>query len=71
MLHMVTWCCIKRVQRTVSDRSATILAVLSCLPSYCGTLQTSVMLLCGPLWSFAVFSHTGPEKILSGISIYC
>jgi len=29
------------------------------LPIYRGTLQTFVMLLCGPLWSFAVFSHTG------------
>jgi len=31
------------------QRSATILAVLSCLPIYRGTLQTFVMLLCGPL----------------------
>jgi len=40
------------------QRSATILAVLSCLPIYRNTLQTFVMLLCGSLWSFAVFSHT-------------
>jgi len=31
--------------------SATILAVLSFLPIYHGTLQTFDMLLCGPLWS--------------------
>ena len=55
-VYCCTWCCINRVQRTVSGRSATILAVLSCLPIYCGTLQTFVMLLCGPLRMPGYFS---------------
>jgi len=65
LFHMVLY--IPCTTNSKRQRSATILAVLSCLLIYRGTLQIFVMLLCGPL-RYLVIPQTGNRCLLTNPS---